>query len=107
MRRSMIIVAPFALVCVAVLLIPAARAAEKGQSVTISGELEFTETSGASDKVKAECTLQTRLPQFIKDSAKKMHVVLAKDVSDSTEPWASKPPRCSGFRSVTRLNRLP
>ncbi len=85
MRRSTIIVVPLALVCVAVLLIPAARAAEKGQSVTISRELEFTETSGASDKVKAECTLQTRLPQFIKDSTKKTHVVLAKDVSDSTE----------------------
>ena len=85
MRRFTIIAVPLALVCVAVLLIPAARAAEKGQSVTISRELVFTESSGAPDKVKAECTLQTRLPQFIKDYAKKMNVVLAEDVTDSTE----------------------
>ncbi len=85
MRRSTIIAVPLALVCLAVLLIPAAHAAKKGQLVTISQELEFTETSGASDNVKAECTLQTRLPQFIKDYAKKMNVVLAEDLSDSTE----------------------
>ena len=85
MRRSTMIAVPLVLVCVAVLLIPVAHAAKKGQSVTISQELEFTETSGASDNVKAECTLQTRLPQFIKDYAKKMNVVLAEDVSDSTE----------------------
>ncbi len=85
MRRSTMIAVPLALVCVAVLLIPAARAAEKGQSVTISRELEFTETSGASDKVKAECWLPPQLPRYIKQYAKKMNVVLAEDVSDSTE----------------------
>ncbi len=84
MHRSTIIAVPLALVWVAVLLIPA-HADEQGQLVTISWPIEFTETSGASDNVKAECTLQTRLPQFIKDYAKKMNVVLADDVTEETE----------------------
>jgi len=85
MRRFRIFSAPLALVCVAVLLAPAAHAGEKGQVVTMSQELEFAETSGASGKVQSECTLQTRLPQFIKDYAKGVKVVLAEEVSDSTE----------------------
>ncbi len=87
MRRSTIIAVPLALVCVAVLLIPA-HAGEKGQLVTISLPLEFTETSGVSDEVKAECSLPSELAYSIKPyAAKKMNVVVAEDVSDSTEGW--------------------
>ncbi len=84
MRRFTMIATTLAVVCVAGLLGSAADAAEKG-SVTISRVLKFTETSGASDKVKAECTLQTRLPKFIKDFAKGIPVVLADEVSGGTE----------------------
>ena len=89
MHRSTIIAVPLALVWVAVLLIPVAHAAEKGtgQSVTISWPIEFTETSGASDNVKAECSLPAQVPQYIKRYAKEMNVVLANDVSDNTEGW--------------------
>ena len=76
--------AALALVCVGVLLIPA-HAGEKGQLVTISWPIEFTETSGVSDKVKAKCLLQSELAYSIKEYAKKMNVVLAEDVNDSTE----------------------
>ena len=85
MRRFTLKAVPLALVCVAILLAPAAHTAEKGQVVTMSRELEFAETSGASGKVQAECTLQTRLPQFIKTYAKKMNIVLAEEISDSTD----------------------
>ena len=85
MRRFTIAALPLALVSVAVLLAPFAHAGKKGQSVTISQELEFAEASGASAKVKDECTLETRLPKFIQDYAKSMNVTLAEDVSDSTE----------------------
>ena len=80
MHRSTIIV----LVSFAFLLTSLAHAGKKGPAVTISQELEFAEASGASDKVKNECTLETRLPQFIKDYAKSMDVTLA-EVSDTTE----------------------
>jgi hypothetical protein len=86
MHRSTIIAVPLALVWVAVLLIPA-HADEKGQLVTISWPIEFTETSGVSENVKTECSLPGQVPQYIKRYAKKMNVVLANDVSDNTEGW--------------------
>ena len=82
MRRTMPLVWSLTLASAAGLLIPATLAAQK-QSVTVSRVIELTEASGASDKVKAECTLDTRLPKFIKDFGK--NVVLTDDVGDGTE----------------------
>ncbi len=83
MRRFPILA--LVLVCVVALLVPAAYA-EGGQSVTVSRKTEFAETSGASRNVKAECTLGTRLPGFIRDFAKAVDidVVLADEVDDNT-----------------------
>ncbi len=85
MRRTTLIGVSLALVLVTLLLTPAAYAAKKGQIVTLSQELEFAETSSASDNVKAECKLQTRLPQFIKSYAKGIDIVLTEELNDSTE----------------------
>ena len=78
--------AVLALVCVGVLLIPA-HAGEKGQLVTISWPIEYAETSGVPDKVRSKCNLLSGLAYSTKEEAKDMNVVLAKDVSDSTEGW--------------------
>ncbi len=83
MRRSTILTITLALVCVAMPLVSAAHA--DSATVTVSREVEFDEASGVTDNVRKECTLQTRLPGFIKDFAKGMKIVLADDVSESTE----------------------
>jgi len=62
------------LACTVFLLIGVAHAADAGQSVTIGPVVEFAEASGASDSVKAECTLDTRLPVFIQSYAKKQDI---------------------------------
>jgi hypothetical protein len=82
MRQFPKIAIVIALFSAAVAPTPAAHAAEKAQ-VTLNRVVAFAESSGASDNVKAECTLDTRLPGFIKDFAK--NVVLADDVGEDTE----------------------
>jgi len=67
--RPSLLTVRVALICATFLMISAAKAAA-GPTVTISQSIPFAESSGASDKVKAECTLDTRLPKFIQDSAK-------------------------------------
>ncbi len=84
MRRPALIAFLLALICLPGLLAPAAHAAEK-KTVTIGRSIEFAEASGASSNVKAECTLQTRLPEFIKSYASGVKVVLADDIGKSTE----------------------
>ena len=83
MRRLRLAV--LALVCVAVLLIPA-HASEK--FVTIK-PIEFAETSEVSEEIEAECSLPTELAFSIAANAtntkKVMTVVITKDPSDSTE----------------------
>lgn len=83
MHRSTVIAVPFALALAAGLLVSAAYAADK-PSVAVSRELEFADSSGVSGKVRSECTLQTRLPQFIKDSATTMTVELVEDIEATT-----------------------
>lgn len=84
MHRCMT-VGGLALICVAIVMISGAQAAGEGVSITINQNIEYAESSGAPEKVKDECKLQTRLPQFIKDYAKKLNVVLVEEVGESTD----------------------
>ena len=84
MRRSTTIAVPLALVCVAVLLIPAHAGAKL---VTIM-PVEFAETSEVSEEVEAECQLPWALGWSVLEYAmKKMTVVNTKDPSYSPPPW--------------------
>jgi hypothetical protein len=51
----------------AFVLTPLAQA----ETVTISQSTPFAEDSGATDNVKRECSMETRLPKYLKDYAKK------------------------------------
>ena len=54
--------------------------------VTIAEATPFSETSGATEKVKAECGIQDRLPKYIKSYAKKhTDVVFTTESLDSVE----------------------
>jgi hypothetical protein len=64
----------------AFLLVPLAQA----DTVTISQSTPFAENSGASENVKKECGMESRLPKYLKDYAKK-HT----DVVFTTEPLES------------------
>ncbi len=83
MRRSTTIAMTLTLICAAGLLAPVAHAQKA--TVTLSRVLEFAEGSGATANVKSECKLETKLPGFVKSYAKGMNIVLADDVSESTE----------------------
>ena len=50
----------------AFLLVPLAQA----DTVTISQSTPFAENSGASENVKKECGMESRLPKYLKDYAK-------------------------------------
>ena len=76
-RRVLVFVA--LLLACAVHTAAAEDASDTGRSVTISSSIEFAENSGASDAVKAECTLDTRLPKFIQTYAKKQNVTVVID----------------------------
>ena len=59
--------------------------AEEG-SVTVISPVPFAEGSGASSNVKAECTLDTRLPQFIEAAAKRgVQVVVGEDPGEGAD----------------------
>ena len=62
MRQATRITVSIALVCVAALLLPAAYADKKGETVTLKQEVGFSKASGVTSNVEAQCTLQTRLP---------------------------------------------
>jgi len=51
-----------------------APVAYTGPAVTIASSVPFTKDSEASDAVRKECTLDTRLPEFIEESAKSQGV---------------------------------
>ena len=53
---------------------------------TVVSPVPFAEGSGASSDVKATCTLDTRLPQFIEDAAKRgVKVVISGDPGEGVE----------------------
>ena len=53
---------------------------------TVVSPLPFAEGSGASDDVKATCTLDTHLPEFIEAAAKRgVKVVISADTGDVME----------------------
>ena len=80
MRRSTAIAIMLTLACAGL-----QAAAVQAETITLSRVLKFAESSGATDNVKAECTLDTRLPGFVKSFASGMNIVLADDVGESTE----------------------
>lgn len=84
MRRLGSLAVPVVLVLATAVLTPATHA-DKGPTVTMLGEIPFAEDSGASSAVMDECTLQTRLPGFIKAAAKKTNVVLVGEITDASE----------------------
>lgn len=54
-------------------------------AVTIVSPVPFAESSGATSNVKADCTLETRLPKFIEDYSKKgVAVVIGDDPGDAS-----------------------
>lgn len=79
MRRMIKILAVTALACAAA----QAAHAEDG-AVHVVTPVPFSDGSGATGAVKAECTLDTRLPIFIEESAKGVDVVLGKEPAEGT-----------------------
>ncbi len=68
------------------LLIIVVASPARAETVTISQSTPFSETSGASDKVKQECDIQGRLPKYIKSYAKKhTDVVFTTESLDSVD----------------------
>ena len=66
----------------AILLMPAAGA----ETYTVAKSVPFGENSTASSDVKASCTLDTRLPEFIAAAAKRgVDVVISPDSLDDAE----------------------
>lgn len=53
---------------------PAAKPAYTGPAVTIASSVPFDKNSQASDAVRKECTLDTRLPEFIEAQAKEQGI---------------------------------
>ena len=51
------------------------------ETITIAAKTSFSETSGASQKVKDECDIQGRMPKYIKSYAKKHTDVVFTDES--------------------------
>ena len=64
------------LICAAFLLGCSALAAQSDQSVTTAPSVEFAETSGVTSNVRDECTLDSRLPKFIRDFAAKKNITV-------------------------------
>jgi hypothetical protein len=68
------------------LLIIVVASPARAETVTISQSTPFSETSGATDKVKKECDMQGRLPKYIKSYAKKhTDVVFTTESLDSVD----------------------
>lgn len=58
----------------------------QADTVTISESTPFAEGNGASDNVKEECSIETRLPKYLKDYAKKhTNVVFTTEPLESAE----------------------
>ena len=54
-------------------------------AITIISPVPFAESSGATSNVKADCTLETRLPKFIEDYSKKgVDVVIGDDPGEES-----------------------
>jgi hypothetical protein len=58
----------------------------QADTITISKSVPFAEDSGATEKLKAECKFETRLPDYIKKySKKKVDVVLSAEPLDDAQ----------------------
>ena len=78
---------PLVMILAGIAFMPATVAAkEQAADVTVSQTIPFAENSGANSTVKAECQIQTRLPEFIKSFAKDdPQVVLTADPIDQVK----------------------
>jgi hypothetical protein len=74
MHQTSTISTQLSVACALFLLTFAASVANAGPSVTIGLSTPFADSSGVSEKVRGECTLDTRLPRFIQDYARKMGI---------------------------------
>jgi len=73
-------------ITIAALSFIALAAPVKADTVTIAAATAFSETSGATQKVKDECDIQGRLPKYIKSYAKKhTDVVFTDEALDSAD----------------------
>ena len=83
MQRFSANAALFSLGCASLLLTLTATTASASQTVNITPSVEYSSSSGVSEAVRSECTLDTRLPKFIQDYARKQGIEV--EVGDGTE----------------------